>query len=252
MKTDVPLALSLGERRRNVFRIDPHMRASESGIMKDHNNLRRGVAVGVATLTGLSAAALSVVAISEHADLAAQRDVALVSAADTAHEAFVDTQVALDHNQFLNDVALQESGYYWATENPGNGGLGLTPGMLFPGDAADPADSIFNGAFSRFTESNLVGQAIMQAQLDHLLGVNQTLDVGGYETLIGQQLYNDLIGTGIAPDSTLGADLTNLIDADTLASASGFHDALVTLQGDLMQTAWSDLFGMFSIADVTP
>lgn len=220
--------------------------------MKEHKNFRRGVAVGVATLTGLSAAALGVVGISEYADLTAQRDIALVSAADIAREALLNAQVALEHNQFLNDVSLQESGYYWATENPANGGLGLTPGMLFPGDAADPANSLFNGAFSRFAESDLVDQAIMQAQLDHLLGVNQTLDVAGYETAIGAQLYDDLSGTGIGSDPTVVADLTQLISPDILASASGFQDALVTLQGDLMQTAWSDLFGMFSVPDVTP
>lgn len=209
--------------------------------------------MGVATLAGLSVAALGVVGAFEHADLAAQRDVVLVSAADDAREALVAAQVGLDHNQFLNDTSLQQSIYAWALEPAANGGLGLPDAtLLFPGNADDPADSLFNGAFSRFTEADLVGQALMQAQLDDLLGVNQTLDAGGYETAIGQQLFDDLSGAGIAPDSTLAADLTNLIDPDTLASANGFQDALVALQGDLMQTAWSDVFGMFSIGDVTP
>lgn len=221
--------------------------------MKERNNLRRGIAVGVATLTGLSSAALGVVGISEHADLIAQRDVTLVSAADEAHQDLVAAQVGMNHNQFLNDVALQQSTYSWALEPTSNGGLGLPDdSLLFPGDAASPADSLFNGSFSRFTEANLVGQALMQAELDHLLGVNQTLNVGGYEGLIGDGLYADLSAAGIAPDSNLGADLTNLIDPDIQASASGFQDALMAVQGDLTQAAWADLFGMFSIADVTP
>lgn len=212
-----------------------------------------GLALGVATVAGLTATALTVVGICEHADLAAQRDVTLVSAADQAHQDLVDAQVGQDHSQFLNDVALQQSIYSWALQPAGDGGLGLPDdSLLFPGDPADPADSLFNGAFSRFAEADLVGQALMQAQLDHLLGVNQSLDVGGYETAIGQQLFDDLSGAGIAPDSSLAADLTNLIDPDTLAGYSGFQDALTTLQGDLMQTAWADVFGLFGVEDVTP
>lgn len=221
--------------------------------MKERKNLRRGIAVGVATLTGLSAAALGVVGISEHADLIAQRDVTLVSAADAAHQDLVAAQVGLNHNQFLDDVALQQSSYSWALEPTSNGGLGLSDdSLLFPGDAANPADSLFSGAFSRFTEADLVGQAPMQAELDHMLGVNQTLNVGGYEGLIGDGLYADLSAAGIAPDPNLGAGLANLIDPDIQASASGFQGALMAVQGDLMQAAWADLFGMFSIADVSP
>lgn len=222
-------------------------------IMKEQNNLRRGIAVGVATLTGLSVAALGVVGFFEHTDLAAQRDIALVSAADDARESLIAAQVGLDHDQFLNDTSLQQSIYAWALEPTADGGLGLPDAALFfPGDANDPADSLFNGAFSRFTEADLVGQALMQAQLDALLGVNQTLGAGGYETAIGPQLFDDLSGAGIAPDSALAGDLANLIDPETLASVNGFEDALTALHGDLMQAAWSDLFGMFSIGDVTP
>lgn len=224
--------------------------------MKERNNLRRGVALGVATLTGLSAAALGVVGISEHADLTAQRDVALVSAADDAHNALIDAQVAQDHSLFSNDVALQQSIFFWATEPSANGGLGLDSSMLFPGSAVDPENSIFNGAFSRFTESNLVSQAMMQVQLDHMLGVNQTLGAGGYETDIANALYADLSGAGIPASGSLfdAVDALNLAGADPVdvTSFSAFQGALTDLQGALMQSAWSDLFGMFSIADMTP
>lgn len=221
--------------------------------MNYHNDLRRGVAAGIVAVTGLSVGALAVVGICDHADLVAQRDILLVGAADGPHQDLIDTQVGLDHQQFLNDVALQQSIYSWALEPTADGGLGLTDSaLLFPGDPDDPADSLFNGAFSRFTEADLVGQALMQAQLDHLLGVNQGLGDGGYESAIGQQLFDDLSGAGIGPDTDLGADLANLIDPATVVSASGFQDALMALQADLMQTAWSDLFGMFGVADVTP
>lgn len=221
--------------------------------MNQQNNLRGGVAVGFTTLAGLSAAAMGVVGISEHADLVAQRDVTLVSAADSALQDLVDAQVGLDHDQFLNDVALQQNIYSWALEPMSNGGLGLPDdSLLFPGNADDPADSLFNGSFSRFVEADLVDQALMQAQLDQLLGVNQALDVGGYASLIGQQLFDDLSGAGIPPDSALSADITNLIDPSTLAGAVGFQETLLSVQGDLMQAAWADLFGMFSVADVTP
>lgn len=221
--------------------------------MREQNRFRYGFAVWVAALTGLSVTALGVVGISEHADRAAQREVTLISAADAAQEGLVAAQIGLDHDQFLNDVALQQNVYSWALEPIANGGLGLPDdSLLFPGSVDEPADSLFNGGFSRFTEANLVGQALIQAELDHLLGVNQTLDVGGYEMLIGQQLFDDLNGAGIAAEAALAGDLDNLIDSGTLSSAGGFQDALIALQGDLMQTAWSDLFGMFSIADVTP
>lgn len=231
--------------------------------MKERNNLRRGVALGVATLTGLSVAALGVVGISEHADLIAQRDVALVAAgdpvpiadynaADTAHAALVAAQLDQNSSLFSNDVAEQQSIYYWATESSANGGLGLTPGMLFPGDPNDPADSIFNGAFSRFTESNLVSQAMMQVQLDHMLGVNQTLGAGGYETEIANVLYTDLSGAGIPDTGALHEALAAFAPGGDFTSFSGFVTDLNTLNGALMSSAWSDLFGMFSIADVTP
>lgn len=219
--------------------------------MKERNNLRRGVALGVATLTGLSAAALGVVGISEHADLTAQRDVALVNAADVAHNALIDAQVLQNSSLFDNDVALQQSIYFWATEPTANGGLGLDPSMLFPGSAVDPENSIFNGAFSRFTESNLVSQAMMQVQLDHMLGVNQTLDAGGYETEIANVLYADLSGAGIPASGSLfdAVDALNLAGTDPVdvTSFSAFQGALTDLQGALMQSAWSDLFGMFSV-----
>jgi len=220
--------------------------------MQERNNVRRGVALGVVTITGLSAAALGVVGVSEHADLTAHRDVTLVNAADDAHNALIAAQVAQDHSLFSNDVALQQSVFSWATESANNGGLGLEPGALFPGDPADPADSLFNGAFSRFTESNLVSQAMMQVQLDHMLGLNQTLDAGGYETEIANALYSDLSGAGI-PDSGALADAINALDIGSAGavdptSFSAFQDALDTLQSALMQTAWSDLLSMFSAA----
>lgn len=222
--------------------------------MKDRDGVRRRLALGAAILTGLSASALSVVAISEHADRAAQRDVTLVSAADDAHEDLIAAQVSENESLFSQDVSLQQSIYYWALEPSANGGLGLPDdSLLFPGDPDDPADSLFNGAFSRLVEANLVGQALMQAQLDHLLGLNQTLGAGGYESAIAESLYGNLGGAGIDPDSALYADLQLLApDSDVLTSADAFQDALGTLQGDLMQTAWADLFGMFSIDDLTP
>lgn len=222
--------------------------------MEDRNSLRRGVALGVAILTGLSAAALSVVGISEHADRTAQRGVTLVSTADAAHNDLILAQAEQNDSLFNQDVALQQSIYSWALEPTTSGGLGLPDdSLLFPGDPADPADSLFNGAFSRFTEADLVGQALMQAQLDDVLGLNQTLGDGGYEAAIAASLYDNLSGAAIDPDSALYADLQFLApDSDIFTAAGGFQDALGTLQGDLMQAAWADLFGIFSLADVTP
>lgn len=221
--------------------------------MKEQKNLRRGLAAGVAAFTGLSAAALGVVGISEQADFVAERDVTLVSAADAAHQDLIAAQVGLDHSQFHNDAALQQGAYSWALEPVGNGGLGLPDdSLLFPGDTDDPAGSPFTGAFSGFTQANLVGQVLAQAQLDDVPGVNQTVDVGGYAGFIGAQVYDDLSGAGISPDSDFGADLANLIDSDVQAGAGGFQDALMGLQGDLVQAAWADVFGMFGIADVAP
>lgn len=223
--------------------------------MKHHNNIRRGVTLGVVTITGLSAAALGVVGISEHADLVAQqRDVALVNAADDAHEALLNAQVAQNQSLFSNDVAEQQSIYYWATEPSANGGLGLDSSLLFPGDPTDPQDSIFNGAFSRYNEANLVSQALMQAQLDHMLGVNQSFVAGGYEAQIAESLYTNLSGAGI-PDSGALHDAIaafSSTDPSDYTSYSAFVGDLNTLDGALMQSAWSDLLGMFSVGDVTP
>lgn len=211
-------------------------------------NRRRGAAIGVSALAGLGIAALGVVGVVAHDGTAVQqRDVALTAGGvapnpgfNDAHDTLIAAQVAQDHSYFdQNVLGLQESIYYNAVQNG-------SASSLLPGNPADPQDSLFNGAFTRYFEAQEVSQAIQQAQWDHLLGVNQTLGTGGYETQIGGAIYNDFIGSGIAPDSTLGADLAALQSQSVLESASGFHDALVTLQGDLMQTAVSDWFGMFS------
>lgn len=226
--------------------------------MKEHNNVRRGFTLGLAAVAGLSVAAFGVVGIAERVDLTAQQqDVALTAnAADAAHEALISAQVGQDHSLFSNDVALQQSIFYWVTEAKANGGLGLPSSSLFPGSTVDPENSIFNGAFSRFTESQLVSQALQQVQYDHMLGVNQTLGVGGYETEIANALYSDLSGAGI-PDKGALFDAVNALDLSAtghvdVTSFSAFQGALNTLDGALMQSAWSDLFGMFSIGDATP
>ncbi|MEO6792596.1 MAG: hypothetical protein ABI253_08425 [Mycobacterium sp.] len=218
--------------------------------MKERNNLRRGVAAGVATLTGLSAVALGVVGISEHADLTAQRDVTLVAAgtAADAHTDLINAQVAQNSSLFDNDNALQQSIYHWALEPTSNGGLGLANDkLLYPGNPVDPDQSIFNGAFSRFTESNLVSQAMMQVQLDHMLGLNQTLGAGGYETEIANGLYADLSGAGIPATGALHDALAAFEPGGDFTSFSGFVTDLNTLNGALMSSAWSDLLSMFSI-----
>jgi hypothetical protein len=222
--------------------------------MDQSRSQRRGAVTGVTAVAGLAVAAFGAIGIAQHNAATAQNlDFTLVNAADVAHTALIDAQVAQDSSLFDNDVALQQSIFYYATEPSANGGLGLDASSLFPGDPTDQADSIFNGAFSRFTEAGLVGQALQQAQLDHLLGVNQTLGAGGYESAIGNQLYTDLSGTGITPDSTLDTDLTALLAAAGGTSYSDFTSALTTLQGDLVQTGFSDLLGIFTQGmDLTP
>lgn len=225
--------------------------------MNKSKNQRRGVVVGVSVLAGAAAVALSVVGITQYEDVTVQQqDVALTAGeaigtgaidpgaynpADFAHANFLDAQVLQNSSLFDSDNAWQQSIYYNATD----------PSSLFPGNTDSPADeanSLFNGAFSRFTEANLVSQAMQQVQLDHMLGVNQTFGVGGYESEIGNALHGDLIGAGITPGTPLAADLAALIDPDTQASFSGFSDALSGLHDTLMQSAFTDLFSMFSIA----
>lgn len=227
--------------------------------MDSPHSQRRGVVVGVSAFAGLAVAALGVVGIAQRADGAAQQqDVALTAndvtntfitppvlgdvnnPADAAHNDWITSQVNLDHQTFLSDVAQQQSIYYWAAQNN-------MASSLFPGNPADPEDSIYNGAFSRFTEAQLVGQAIQQAQLDHMLGVNQTLGAGGYETDIAQVLYNDLSGAGIPSTGSLHDAVEAIAPGSDFTSASGFVSDLTSLQNALQQSAMSDLFGMFSV-----
>ncbi|MBS9534510.1 hypothetical protein KIH27_13030 [Mycobacterium sp. M1] len=215
---------------------------------------------GVAALTGLTAAALGVVGVADHVDAdAQQQDVALMTSwvapnpgYDDAHTALIHAQVGQDNSLFNHDVAMQENIYYWVGQQ-----LNMDPSkVLFSGDATDPQDSIFNGAFSRFTEAQLVSQAMTQVQLDHMLGLNQTLGAGGYETQIADSLYTNLSGAGIPATGGLHDAIEALNIGATGAvdptSFSAFSGALSDLQGALMSSAWSDLLGMFSISDAAP
>ncbi|HEU0191375.1 MAG TPA: hypothetical protein VFR17_08905 [Mycobacterium sp.] len=212
-------------------------------------NRCRGAAIGVSALAGLGIAALGVVGVTAHDGAAVQqREVSLTAGGvapnpgfNDAHDTLIAAQVAQDHSYFdQNVLGLQESIYYNAVQNG-------SASSLFPGDTSDPQDSLFNGAFTRYFEAQEVTQAIQQAQWDHLLGVNQTLGPGGYETHIAGALYSDISGSGIPATGSLhdAVEALNPATSSVLESASGFHDALVTLQGDLMQTAVSDWFGMF-------
>lgn len=219
----------------------------------------RGFAVGALAFAGLAAAGLGVLGAAHHTDLAVQQqDIALTAngvtntfitppvigdvhnPADTAHNDWITSQVNLDHQTFLSDLAHQQSIYYWAEQNN-------MASSLFPGNPADPQDSIYNGAFSRFTEAQLVGQAIQQAQLDHMLGVNQTLGAGGYETDIASILYSDISGAGIPATGSLHDALAAIAPGGDFTSASGFVSDLTALQSALQQSAITDLFGMFSL-----
>ncbi|HET9874769.1 MAG TPA: hypothetical protein VFQ37_03285 [Mycobacterium sp.] len=215
--------------------------------MNRPQNRRRGVVIGVAALAGLATAALGVVGVAQHAGLTAQQqDIALVNAADDAHNALIAAQVAQDHSLFNNDFASQEA-IYWAAESKFQAGHGLDPSKwLFPGDPTDPQDSIYNGAISRFDEAQLVSQAIHQVKLDHLLGVNQTLGAGGYEGEIGNALNSDLSAT-VPATGALHDDLAALMVPGTQESFSGFSAALTTLHTDLLHTAFSDLLGIFTL-----
>lgn len=213
--------------------------------MNQPQKLRRGAVIGVSALAGLTAAALGVLGVNQHVDAAdQQRDFTLTSAAD-AHEALVNAQVAQNDSLFQqNVIGLQESIYYYAQQN----NLG---DFLFVGDGSPPETNLFNGAFTRFEEGQVVGQALQQAQLDHFLGVNQTLGESGYESAIGPALVSDISGSGIAPDSTLAMDLEALSEASTAGSYDGFTSALSNLQSDLYQTAFSDLLGIFTLGSDT-
>ncbi|MEO6793073.1 MAG: hypothetical protein ABI253_13415, partial [Mycobacterium sp.] len=70
---------------------------------------------------------------------------------------------------------------------------------------------------------------------------------GGYEAEIGNGLYADLSGAGITPGSPLETDLAALIDPATQASFGDFSTALTDLHSTLMQSAFADLAGMFSV-----
>lgn len=213
--------------------------------MKDHNRLRRGVALGVATLTGLSAAVAGGVGVADPAAMTAHRNIALVADPTTpveaAHMALVQAQADQNTSYFDSQVvALQQSIYYWALQNN-------FESLLFPGNADDPATSLFNGAFTRFSEANEVSQAMMQVQWDHLLGVNQSLGEGGYETAIAASLYDDFAGSGIDPTSALGLALAEFAPDQDFTSFSGFVSDLATLQSALLSTAFSDMLGMFFV-----
>lgn len=221
--------------------------------MKEHNNSRRGFALGLAVLTGLSTAAFGVVGTSARADLTQQRDVALVNAADDAHDALIAGQTAQNTSYFDSQVvALQESIYYWAQQNK-------FANLLFPGNATDPATSLFNGAFTRFSEAQEISQVISQVQWDHLLGVNQTAGIGGvppgteggspggYEAALAASFYSDFHGSGIDPTSALGQALAAFAPTEDFTSYSGFLSDLGTLQSALLSNAFSDLLGMFSL-----
>lgn len=76
--------------------------------------------------------------------------------------------------------------------------------------------------------------------------MNQTLGTGGYETEIANALYGDLSGAGIPATGSLHDALAALgPDSTILDSASRFHGALVDLHFALVQTAFTDLLGMF-------
>lgn len=221
--------------------------------MTQQDNLRGGIAVGVTALAVLSAAAVGVIGIADHSDRVAQRDITLVSAVDWAQQDISEVPVGLDQNRLLDDVALQQSSYSWALESVANGDFGLPDdSLLFVGAADDPTEGLFNVSSSRFAEADLVDQALMQAQLDHLLGLNQGLDASGYASATDLQFFDDLSSGSMAPDSALSAGIANLIEPSALAGAGGFQETLLSVQGDLMQAAWAGLFGIFSVADVTP
>jgi hypothetical protein len=209
--------------------------------MNGSQNQRRGAVIGVSVFAGLAAAALGVLGVTQHIDASAQqRDFTLTNAADDAHNNLIDAQVALDHDLYDQQIALQQSIYYYAEQNDLTILLGI-------GDATDPSTNLLNGAFTRYSEALVVGQAHEQAFIDHTLGVNQTLGAGGYETSIGNALYSDLSGSGIDPSSQLGQALAQFgPDSDLdLTSYSDFTSALSTLQADLYQKAFSDTLGAF-------
>lgn len=207
--------------------------------MKNRSQGRRRAAVlGLSALVGVATAAFGVDGATQHDGVAVQRDVALVNAADDAHQALVDSQVTANHAWLTEQQNIQENIYYWGQQNGVN---------MFPGDSSDPQDSILNGAISRWTEAALVDWVRRQVQWDHFLGVNQTLGTGGYETALGDGLSQDLSGAGIAGNATLTADVAALTDPSVVVSYSAFHDAITTLESDLYQTMASDLFAGFTL-----
>lgn len=209
-----------------------------------------GTVIGLSALAGLTAATLGVVGIAQHDGVAVQqRDVALTAvgdhavdpaaygAAEQAHAALLTAQAAQNTSFFDQQVVgMQESLYYWTQDH-------ASWGWLFSDDS-NPF-SLFNGAWTRFSEAQLVSQAIHQVKLDHLLGVNQTFGEGGYESQIADSLYGNISGSGIDPGSTLGDALNQLTDPDVQVSYSGFTDALGDLHGALLHTAWMDVLGIF-------
>lgn len=190
---------------------------------------RRGVVTGISALAGLAAAALGVVGVAQHDGVTAQqRDVALTAGAED-----VASQVTADNAFFNSQNALQEQIYH---------SFGSAGFLLAPGDPSDPQDSIYNGAFSRFTDAQLVSMVMQQAQQDHADGANVALGPGGYETALAGVLTTDI--GGAAPGSSIAADLAAVSTAAASGSYSGFESALTALDGALVQNAFSDLLGM--------
>lgn len=218
-------------------------------------NQRRGVAAGLAVLTaGAATVAFGAVGTVPQADATfMQRDVALVNAADDAHNILLDAQVAQNESFFnQNVVGLQESIYYWVQQPTADGGLGagdnVNKWLFVDPDSAPNSTNIWNGAFTRWEEAMLVNQAWQQVQWDHLLGVNQSLTAGGYESAIADSLVNNLLGSGIDPTSSLGDAVNHLAETTVQESFSGFSSALVSLQNDLWSAGFSDMLGMFQFA----
>ena len=212
----------------------------------------RGIITAATVLVGAATTAVGVAgAASTDATAAQQHDIVLTNAADDAHTALIDAQVAQNSSLFDQQIALQQSIYYWAQTPVSNGGLGLGDDVnkwLFVDPDANPlSTNLFNGAFTRFSEAMVVSQAVGQVEWDHLLGLNQTLGAGGYESAIAAGLTADISQSGITPGSALDDALDALSVPATQTSFDGFHDALVDLQSALWSTGFNDLLGMFSL-----
>lgn len=200
--------------------------------MNRPQNQRRGVVVGLSALAGLTAAALSIVVVTQHSDAAAQQqDVALTN----VYSDLVDSQAAHDHSLFTTQVInLQESFY---NKEDGAAWLHAT--------GSPPDTSVFNGAWTRFFEGQEVSQALQQAHVDQLLNVNAHLGDTNYQTLIGSALYSDISGSGVQSGTPLDTALAPFQSPGDLSDAA-FHSDLVALHAALLHNVIGDLLGMFS------